>query len=336
MTPLTRDSGHNMNKVLEVSDLSVSFVNNGKTTYALNEISFSLYSGEIIGIVGESGSGKSVLVQTMLKLLESPPCKITGGSVLFENKDLINTSEQDLPSIRGNKIGMVFQNPLSSLNPTIKIGKQIIEPMIIHRRYSKSFAKKKAIELLRKVGISNAESRYDQYPYELSGGVCQRIAIAIAISCDPKVLIADEPTTALDVTIQAQVLDLIAQINQDLQTSVILISHDISVVANLCDRVLVMYGGSIIEQGQTFEVLNSPKHPYTKLLLESVPSMEKKRSDRLVPIKGIFAPITSDTKGCPFASRCPHLMQICRQEKPPVFSKGHEAACWLLDQRAKI
>lgn len=324
-----------MTEILAVSDLSVRFKKDDDSLYAVNNVTFSIEPGEIVGIVGESGCGKSVLVQSLLKLLPIEYGEGLEGSVMFDGEDLMQKTECELQKIRGYKIGMVFQNPSSSLNPTIKVGAQITEPMIIHKGYKKSRAKNEALELLRKVGVPNPKSRFDQYPYQLSGGLCQRVAIAMALSCSPKILIADEPTTSLDATIQAQVLDLISEINKDLKMTIILITHDLSIVANICDRVLVMYGGSIVEQGKTNRVLLSPQHPYTKSLLRSIPTINQTKLNRLVPIEGSFKPNTSKPIGCPFKQRCPHLMQICTEKTPPFFIKKQKTACWLLDERAK-
>ncbi|WP_315970534.1 ABC transporter ATP-binding protein [Paenibacillus sp. PAMC21692] len=273
-----------MDKLLQVKDLSVSFYVRDKEVEAVRGVSFELRKGETLGIVGESGSGKSVTARTIMRLLPSPPSIVKGGEVLFQGMNLADKSDSEMEAIRGKEIGMIFQDPMSSLNPTMRIGKQIEESLIKHRRMNKSAARNEAIEMLRKVGIPNAETRYSQYPHEFSGGMRQRVMIAIALACRPSLLIADEPTTALDVTIQAQILNQMKQLQQELGTSIILITHDLGVVAGMCDRVVVMKDGEIVETATTEELFANPKHPYTIRLLNALPRLDEKKKPKLAPL----------------------------------------------------
>jgi len=317
-----------MSLILDVENLSVSFETSQKKILAVRGASFQLFEGETIGIVGESGCGKSVLTQSLLKLIPMPPGKIENGSVFFEGKNLLSLGEKQLSSYRGNKIGMVFQDPFTSLNPTMIVGKQIQEPLLAHHLCSIHAAKERALELLHLVGIPNPSSRFNQYPHELSGGMRQRIMIAISLACEPKILIADEPTTALDVTIQAQILDLLKEIKQKTQTSILLITHDLGVVSSICDRILVMYAGKIIEAGPVEQVLKSPLHPYTQMLLDSLFRLDEKQKKELK--EGSPPVLVRDIKGCAYTPRCPSAMNICAKISPPMMTKGKQAAsCWL-------
>ncbi|MFJ8513105.1 ABC transporter ATP-binding protein [Lysinibacillus xylanilyticus] len=325
-----------MDQLLKVEDLQVSFKTYGGEVQAVRNVSFDVKRGEAIAIVGESGSGKSVTVQSIMGLIPIPPGKIQNGKVLFENQDLLAISKKEMQKIRGSKIGMVFQDPMTSLNPTMKIGKQIAEGLIRHQKLSKQEAKKKAIELLTMVGIPNADKRYDQYPHEFSGGMRQRVGIAIALACNPQLLIADEPTTALDVTIQAQILDLMRDLQRTMNTAIILITHDLGVVAEMAQRVVVMYGGMVVETGSVYDIFDRPKHPYTWGLLESIPNLDSETKERLVPIEGSPPDLFSPSKGCPFAPRCPYAMEVCVENMPGEYkiADNHIARCWLNDERA--
>lgn len=325
-----------MNHLLKVEDLQVSFKTYGGEVQAVRNVSFEIEKGEAIAIVGESGSGKSVTVQSIMGLIPTPPGKIRNGKVLFEGKDLLKLSKKEKQKIRGAQIGMVFQDPMTSLNPTMKIGKQIAEGLIRHQKFSKQEAKQKAIDLLKMVGIPNADERYDQYPHEFSGGMRQRVVIAIALACNPKLLIADEPTTALDVTIQAQILDLMKELQTKMNTAIILITHDLGVVAEMAQRVVVMYGGMVVETGSVYDIFDKPKHPYTWGLLESIPNLDAEEKERLIPIEGAPPDLFSPPKGCPFAPRCPYAMEICIENMPENFhiADNHIARCWLNDPRA--
>ncbi|GCD82881.1 ABC transporter ATP-binding protein [Parageobacillus thermoglucosidasius] len=323
-----------MNHLLEVEHLKVTFPTYGGEVQAVRDVSFSIDQGEVVAIVGESGSGKTVTVQTIMGLI--PTKNIKAGNIRFNGKDIIHLSKKEMRKLKGSEIGMVFQDPMTSLNPTMKIGKQIAEGIRKHQKLSKAEAKQKAIELLRLVGIPNAEERYHQYPHEFSGGMRQRVVIAIALACNPKLLIADEPTTALDVTIQAQILDLMKDLQRKMGMSIILITHDLGVVAEMAQRVIVMYGGTVVETGSVFDIFENPKHPYTWGLLRSIPNLHDKEKKRLVPIDGSPPDLFSPPKGCPFAPRCPYAMEICVEKSPQEFdiSNRHTASCWLNDPRA--
>lgn len=318
--------------LLEVKDLVVSFTIQNRKLHAVRGVSFDLIDGEALGIVGESGCGKSVTVQSITRLIPSPPCQIECGSVLFEGKDLMRFSETEMRAIRGRHIGLIPQDPMTSLNPTMKIGAQIVESLLYHRLASASEAKQRGLELLHLVGIPEPTLRYDQYPHQLSGGMRQRALIATALACRPRILIADEPTTALDPTIQIQIIDLLKRLQKHFQMSLVIITHDIGVVAALCERVVVMYAGKIVERGTVEEVLNSPQHPYTRMLLQSLPRLDMKQDERLVSIAGAPPSLFSPPVGCPFAARCPHAMQICARTFPDFYG---QAACWLHDPRRR-
>lgn len=324
-----------MKKILEVKDLSVSFKTYGGEVQAVRNVNFDLYEGETLAIVGESGSGKSVTVQSIMRLIAMPPGEFKSGSVLLDGEDLIEKSESQMEQIRGKDIGMIFQDPMTSLNPTMRIGRQITEGLIKHQNMSKKEAHERGVELLKLVGIPNPETRINQYPHEFSGGMRQRAMIAIALSCNPKVLIADEPTTALDVTIQAQILELLRDIQKKTNTAIILITHDLGVVANAADRVAVMYGGKVVETGTVDEIFYKPKHPYTWGLLGSMPKLNDE-NEELQSIPGSPPDLKDPPKGCPFAARCPYAMKVCDQHMPPSFESSitQKSACWLLDERA--
>lgn len=325
-----------MEPLLEVSNLEVNFKTYGGEVQAVRDVSFHVNKGEIMAIVGESGSGKSVTVQTIMDLIPTPPGKIKAGKILFEGKDLLKLSKKEMRKIKGSKISMVFQDPMTSLNPTMKVGKQIEEAILNHQQVSQGQARKKAVEMIKLVGIPNPEERYHQYPHEFSGGMRQRAMIAIALACNPELLIADEPTTALDVTIQAQVLNLMKDLQEKTNTAIILITHDLGVVAETAQRVAVMYAGVIIETGSVEDIFESPKHPYTWGLLESIPNFEAEKKERLIPIEGSPPDLFNPPKGCPFAARCKYAMEVCVDHMPPEFEMGdgHTAKCWLNDERA--
>ena len=324
-----------MKKVLEVKDLSVSFHTYGGEVQAVRNVNFDLYEKETLAIVGESGSGKSVTVQSIMRLLAMPPGEFKTGSILLDGEDLTQKSEKQMEQIRGQEIGMIFQDPMTSLNPTMRIGKQITEGLVKHQNMSKKEAHERGIELLKLVGIPNPERRINQYPHEFSGGMRQRAMIAIALSCNPKILIADEPTTALDVTIQAQILDLLRDIQEETNTAIILITHDLGVVANAAHRVAVMYGGKVVETGTVDEIFYEPKHPYTWGLLGSMPKLNDAKGE-LQSIPGSPPDLKDPPKGCPFAARCPYAMKVCDQHMPAysASSSTQQTACWLLDERA--
>ncbi|TXK77145.1 ABC transporter ATP-binding protein [Paenibacillus sp. N3.4] len=319
--------------LLEVKDLKVSFQTYAGEVQAVRGVSFTLEKGEVLAIVGESGCGKSVTAQTLMRLIPSPPSYIKSGSIMFDGKtDITKLSNKQMEKIRGSEMGMIFQDPMTSLNPTMKVGDQITEGLIKHEGLSKKAATEKAIEILKLVGINSPEGRIHQYPHELSGGMRQRVMIAIALACSPKLLIADEPTTALDVTIQAQIIDLMKTISKKMDSSIILITHDLGVVADMADRVVVMYAGKIVEQGTVDEIFYDPQHPYTWGLLRSVPRLDTKSNEELVPIPGTPPDLFAPPKGCAFAARCPYAMQVCLGEDPDhtTLSETHSSACWLL------
>jgi oligopeptide transport ATP-binding protein OppD len=326
-------------KILEVKNLSVSFNTYAGEVKALRNVSFSVAKGETLAIVGESGSGKSVTVQTIMKLIPMPPGEIKSGEILFEGEDLVKVSDEKMRHLRGGKIGMIFQDPMTSLNPTIRVGKQIMEGILIHKKVSKEEAKKQAIEMLRKVGIPKPKERFYQYPHEYSGGMRQRAVIAIALSCEPDLLICDEPTTALDVTIQAQILDLINELKKELNVAVILITHDLGVVAETADRVIVMYAGEKLEEAPVKELFKNPKHPYTWGLLKSLPRLDMKENERLEAIPGTPPDLLNPPAGDPFAARSEYAMKIDYEKKPPLidFGNGHTVKSWLyVDGAPKI
>ncbi|WP_274363308.1 ABC transporter ATP-binding protein [Paenibacillus thermotolerans] len=326
-----------MENILEVRDLSVSFHVRGGEVQAVRGVSFDVKKGEAVAIVGESGCGKSVTAQTLMRLIPTPPGKIKSGSIKFNGVDLLKKTEREMESVRGKDIGMIFQDPMTSLNPTLTIGRQITEGLIKHQNMSKADAKNRAIEMLKLVGIPNPEARFEQYPHQFSGGMRQRAMIAIALACNPSLLIADEPTTALDVTIQAQIMTLMKDLQKTLGTSIILITHDLGVVADMCDRVIVMYAGKVVESGTKWEIFKNPQHPYTKGLLRSVPRLDQKKDEDLIPIIGTPPDLIKPPAGCGFCSRCDHAMSICETQDADMteLSPTHQAACWLLHPMAQ-
>ncbi len=314
--------------LLGVERLNVGFNTEQGPVRVVEDVSFRLAAGEMLGLVGESGCGKSVTAQTIMRLLPSPPARIDGGRIIFEGEDLVVVPEQRMRKIRGDRIGMIFQEPMTSLNPTQRIGRQIAEVLALHRGLAYGNAKGLVIDVLNKVGIGNAERRLDQYPHELSGGLRQRVMIAMAIVCGPKLLIADEPTTALDVTIQAQIMELLNTLQRDLGLSILLITHDLGVVAEMCRNMMVMYAGRIVERGPTAEIFAAPHHPYTAGLVSSSPRRAK-RGERLPSIPGLVPPPGRRGAGCNFAERCPRVQEKCRHEIPPLaLASNRAAACW--------
>lgn len=318
-------------KLLDIKNLKVSFYTYAGEVQAVNDISYSLAYGEVIGIVGESGSGKSVSSYSVIGLIDQPG-KVKSGSVTFDGRNLLELDEKEMQKVRGNEISMIFQDPMTSLNPVFKVGNQLIEAIVKHNNISKAKAREKAIEMLRLVGIPSPEKRIDQYPHEFSGGMRQRVMIAMALSCQPKLLIADEPTTALDVTIQAQILELMKELKEKIGMSIILITHDLGIISDLCDKVIVMYAGRIVEEALIDDIFYNPKHPYTWGLLRSIPKVNADKYERLVPIEGQPVDLLNPPKGCPFAPRCGYCMKMCLSENPPYYqiSDTHRAACWLL------
>ncbi|MEH7442820.1 ABC transporter ATP-binding protein [Heyndrickxia sp. MSNUG] len=320
-----------MENILEVKDLNISFHTFAGEVQAIRGVNFELKKGETLAIVGESGSGKSVTTKAIMRLLPPGNSEIKSGQILFDGKDLTKLTDRQMQKIRGKDISMIFQDPMTSLNPTMQVGKQIMEPLIKHQNMSKSTAKERALQLLKLVGIPKPELRINQYPHQFSGGMRQRVVIAIALACNPKVLIADEPTTALDVTIQAQILELMKDLQNKIDTSIIFITHDLGVVANVADRVAVMYGGKIVEIGTVDEVFYNPQHPYTWGLISSMPSLDAKEEE-LYAIPGTPPNLLHPPKGDAFAPRNEYAMQIDLEEQPPMFkvSDTHYAATWLL------
>lgn len=324
-------------RILEVKDLHVSFHTYAGEVQAVRGVNFHVNKGECVAIVGESGCGKSVTAQSIMKLIPMPPGKIKQGQILFNGQDIVKKSNKEMEAIRGKEIGMIFQDPMTSLNPTMTIGNQIMEGLIKHQNMTKAAARERAIELLSLVGIPQPDRRLNQYPHEFSGGMRQRAMIAIALACNPKLLIADEPTTALDVTIQAQILDLMKELQKKTETSIIMITHDLGVVAEMCDRVIVMYAGKVIETGTVDEIFYNPKHPYTKGLLRSVPRLDLNKEEPLTPIFGTPPDLLKPPVGCGFAARCESAMKVCLEYDPQLEKVGNtqHAACWLNHPLAK-
>ncbi|MDD2957510.1 MAG: ABC transporter ATP-binding protein [Lachnospiraceae bacterium] len=324
-----------MGKILEVNHLTIHIKTHKGTVQAVRDVSFCLNEQETLAVVGESGSGKSITMKGIMGILPKNG-KVTEGSVLYDGKELTKLTERQMQNVRGSEIAMVFQDPMTSLNPTMRVGKQIEEMLRAHKKdMTSEQRKKRGLELLELVGISNPEERYRQYPHQLSGGMRQRVVIAIALACEPKVLIADEPTTALDVTIQAQILDLMRSLQTKIKTSIIIITHNLGVVANIADRVAVMYGGKLVETGAVSDIFHNPLHEYTKGLLKSVPKAQEK-GGRLQAIPGTPPDLMDPPKGCPFAARCMETMLVCQKFMPEDTdcSENHRSACWLLDERA--
>nr|WP_144484410.1 ABC transporter ATP-binding protein [Bacillus pumilus] len=325
-------------RILEVKDLAISFKTYGGEVQAIRGVNFHLNKGETLAIVGESGSGKSVTSQAIMRLIPMPPGYFKRGQILFDGQDIVKKTEKQMQNIRGKDISMIFQDPMTSLNPTMKVGKQITEVLFKHEQISKEAAEKRAIELLELVGIAMPEKRIKQYPHEFSGGMRQRVVIAMALAADPKLLIADEPTTALDVTIQAQILELMKEIQQKVETSIIFITHDLGVVANVADRVAVMYAGQIVETGTVDEIFYNPQHPYTWGLLASMPSLDTDggAEGKLTAIPGTPPDLTNPPKGDAFALRSEYAMKIDFEQEPPMFkvSDTHYVKSWLLHPNA--
>ncbi len=320
-------------KLLEIKDERLSFFTPAGEVKALNGVSFSMEEGEVLGIVGESGSGKSVTAYSVMGLTAYPG-KLIGGTINFNGHQIDKMSEKEMRKIRGNEVSIIFQDPMTSLNPVYTIGNQITEVICLHTGKSKKEAHDRAKELLELVGINEPAKRLTQYPHELSGGMRQRVMIAIALACEPKLLIADEPTTALDVTIQAQILELMQELRKKLGMSIIMITHDLGVVASMCERIAVMYAGHIVEYGTADEIFYEPKHEYTKGLIKSIPKLNVQETERLIPIEGQPVDLLNPPAGCPFAPRCAHCMKICLREMPPKteLSDTHYSQCWLLQK----
>jgi oligopeptide transport system ATP-binding protein len=320
-----------MDPILEVTDLRTRFHTPEGTVYAVNGISYTLHEGETLAVVGESGCGKSVSVLSLLGLIPIPPGEIAGGSAIYKGADLLKLSEAKLEQYRGQEIGMVFQEPMTSLNPVLTIGRQITESLHAHLPTSREKATERAIELLTAVGIPDAANRLDDYPHQFSGGMRQRVMIAIALACNPKILIADEPTTALDVTIQAQIVELVVDLRERWGMAIIWITHDLGVVAGLADRVLVMYAGFLVEKADVDDLYDDPRHPYTMSLLAALPRADRRRDHRLASIPGAPPSLLVEPQGCPFAPRCQLAIERCRTENPSLtqVGPGHEIACWI-------
>ena len=327
-----------MAKLLEVQDLCTHFHIPEGIVYAVNGISFHLDEGETLAVVGESGCGKSVTMMSLLRLIPIPPGEIVRGRAMFREQDLLHIDESELEQMRGKDIAMVFQDPMTSLNPVLTIGRQITETLRTHFGMEQEIANQRAIELLDQVGIPDPKSRLNNYPHQFSGGMRQRVMLAMALACVPSILIADEPTTALDVTIQAQIMELVQQIKQQLNMAIIWITHDLGVVAGLADRVIVMYAGFIVEEASVDELYASPMHPYTQALLKALPRVDRRRGDRLLSIPGAPPSLLVEPKGCPFAPRCSFTMERCKSEKPALLmvSPGHKSACWLNQMDSRI
>lgn len=320
-------------KILDIKEERLSFFTPAGEVKALNGVSFAMNQGDVLGIVGESGSGKSVTAYSVMGLTAYPG-KLVGGTVWFNGHEIEKMKEKDFRKIRGNEVSIIFQDPMTSLNPVYTIGNQIVEVIRLHTKKSKQEAWARAEELLELVGINEPEKRLKQYPHELSGGMRQRVMIAIALACEPKLLIADEPTTALDVTIQAQILELMQELRKKLGMSIIMITHDLGVVASMCEKIAVMYAGHIVEYGTTDEIFYQPGHEYTKGLINSIPKLNQKEKERLVPIEGSPVDLLNPPAGCPFAPRCKSCMKICLRQMPPRtdLSDTHYTQCWLLQK----
>ena len=315
--------------LLEVRDLHTSFFTDAGEVKAVNGVSFDLDRGKVLGIVGESGSGKSVTAYSIMQIL-APTGKIVSGSIKLDGQELVGSGEKTMKTVRGNKISIIFQDPMTSLNPTYTIGHQLMEAILLHTDRNKEQAKERAIEMLKLVNVNEPEKRMNQYPHEFSGGMRQRVMIAMALACEPDILIADEPTTALDVTIQAQILDLMKSLQEELGMAIIMITHDLGVVAQLCDEVIVMYAGSICEQGTEEEIFYNPAHEYTKGLLRSIPTVDND-GEKLQPITGTPIDLLNMPKGCPFAPRCDNAMKICLEKtcERMRINENHQAGCWM-------
>ena len=320
-----------MGTLLEVKDLRTQFFTQDGVVHAVNGISYTLNEGETLGIVGESGCGKSVGVMSLIRLIPMPPGRVTGGEVWFEGRDLLKLSDDEIRQVRGNRIAMIFQDPMTSLNPVLTIGRQISEALELHLGMDKQQARQRSAELLSLVGIPGADKRLDDYPHQFSGGMRQRVMIAMGLSCNPQLLIADEPTTALDVTIQAQIVELVKKLRDEIGMAIIWITHDLGVVAGLADRMIVMYAGFIVEEAAVKELYANPRHPYTLGLLGSLPRLDEDRPERLRSIEGLPPDLIDLPPGCPFYARCTFRIERCQRENPPLESVGpnHKAACWV-------
>lgn len=322
--------------ILELKNVVYSFHTYGGEVKAVRDVSFEVRKGEILGIVGESGCGKSVTAQCILRLNPEPPGFFGGGEILFKGRDILKMSNKEIRKVRGGEIGFVFQDPMTSLNPTMRVGAQIEEVFLGRTGVTKKEVKNRALEIMKLVGISDVEKRYRQYPHELSGGMKQRIMIAIALVSRPSLIICDEPTTSLDVTIEAQILDLLLELREKLGTSIIMITHDLGVIARLCDRVIVMYGGKVVERGTADELFYDTAHPYTKGLMNSIAKLDTAKGEKLQPIEGTPPDLFSPPVGCPFAARCDYCMDVCNEMPPEVYqlSEEHATCCWLQHEYA--
>ena len=322
--------------ILELKNVVFSFHTYGGEVQAVRDVSFEVRKGEILGIVGESGCGKSVTAQCIMRLNPEPPGFFKGGEILFNGQDVLKMNQKELRKMRGQDIGFVFQDPMTSLNPTMRVGAQIEEVFVGRKDISKKEVKEKTLEIMKLVGISDVEKRYRQYPHELSGGMKQRVMIAIALVSRPSLIICDEPTTSLDVTIEAQILDLLLELREKLGISIIMITHDLGVIARLCDRVVVMYGGKIVERGTVQDIFYKTAHPYTKGLMESIAKLDTAKGEKLKPIEGTPPDLFSPPKGCPFAARCEYAMDVCHEYPPEEYmlTEEHESACWLQHEYA--
>ncbi|HHX74327.1 MAG TPA: ABC transporter ATP-binding protein [Firmicutes bacterium] len=321
--------------LVEIKNLKLSFFTPAGEVKALNDVSIRMQEGDVLGIVGESGSGKSVTAYSLMGLVPFPG-RIIGGTIEFNGHRINEMSEKELRAMRGNEISIIFQDPMTSLNPVFTIGNQIEEVILLHTDKNRREARERALELLQLVGINEPQKRLRQYPHELSGGMRQRVMIAMALACEPKLLIADEPTTALDVTIQAQILELMMDLKEKIGMSIILITHDLGVVASMCEKIVVMYAGKIVEYGTADDIFYNPRHEYTKGLLKSIPKLSATEHEKLIPIEGTPVDMLMPPKGCPFAPRCDSCMKICLREMPPYthLSENHYSACWLLQREA--
>jgi len=319
------------NLLLQVSDLRTRFHTPEGTVYAVNGISFHVKEGETVAVVGESGCGKSVSMMSLLRLIPTPPGEIYSGTALYRDSDLLQKTEAEMEDVRGREISMIFQDPMTSLNPVLTIGRQLTESLRVHLGMTQELAEERAVNLLEQVGISDPARRLDDYPHQFSGGMRQRVMIAMALSCTPSLLIADEPTTALDVTIQAQIVELVARLREALHMAIIWITHDLGVVAGMADRVIVMYAGYIVEEADVQDLYDAPSHPYTLALLAALPRVDRRRDQRLKSIPGSPPNLLVEPRGCPFAPRCEFVLEKCRQENPALtrLDKNHSLACWV-------
>ncbi len=326
-----------MDPLLHVTDLRTQFFTQDGVVKAVDGVTFDLFPGETLGVVGESGSGKSITAMSLMRLIPSPPGKIVSGEIIYKGDNVLDMSDEEVRHVRGNEIAMIFQDPMTSLNPVLSIRRQLGEGLQLHLGMNKTQARERSIELLRMVGIPNAEERIDQYPHQFSGGMRQRVMIAMALSCNPSLLIADEPTTALDVTIQAQILDLIRNLQTEHNTALMLITHDLGVVAGMSDRIQVMYAGHIVESAEAGELFANPRHPYTVGLLNSIPRLDEAAKTKLNPIRGLPPDLIDLPDMCPFVPRCDWAREKCEQKNPPLLpvTEGHLSACWFWDEVSK-